>query len=199
MRISRPIFVGVALAAGLVCVASAKLFDRDKYETASYEVTETDGDFELRTYPELVVAESVMDEGDSDRNSAFRKLFSYISGKNATGEKIKMTTPVFMTPKKGVEKKTMAFVVPAKVAEAGAPTATDEKVTVAKRAAGKFAVYRYSGRWTEEREEKSRERLKTWMKEKGLVAKGEFETAAYDSPFTPGFLRRNEILVRVGK
>ena len=196
MKISRRIVIAVALVIVFGSVASAQLFSRSKYESAKYEVKETDGDFEIRDYPELVVAAAPMSEGDGDRNSAFRKLFGYISGKNATSEKIAMTTPVFMTPKKGKEK-TMAFVVPAKVAKAGAPSATDKKVKVTKRAAGKFAVYRYSGRWTEEREKKSRERLKAWLKDKGLVSKGAFETAAYDPPFTPGFLRRNEILVRV--
>lgn len=197
MKTSLRIGAGVLLVAVLASVASAQLFNRGKYETPEYKVEKSDGDFEIRKYPELVVAAAPMSKEGEDRNSAFRKLFGYISGKNATGEKIAMTSPVFMTPEKSKSKKVMSFVVPSEVVKAGAPKANDEKVKLTKRAAGKFAVYRYSGRWTDAREKKARERLKAWMKDNGVVAEGAIETAAYDPPFTPGFLRRNEVLVRI--
>ena len=38
-----------------------------------------------------------------------------------------------------------------------------------------------------------------WMKARGYVAKGSFEKANYDPPFTPPPLRRNEVLVRIAK
>ena len=39
--------------------------------------------------------------------------------------------------------------------------------------------------------------LRQWMKQQNLVATGPVEFAGYDPPWTPGFLRRNEILIRV--
>ena len=193
---SRLLIIGLFTSAAAIA-GVAELFSRGGYESPSYEVVRADGDFEIRKYPELVVATAPMSTGGkSGSNSAFRKLFNYISGENANQEKIAMTTPVFSTPK-GKSGGVMSFVVPAEVAAAGAPKAGDESVKVSKRPAGTFAVYRYSGRWTTEREEKAKGRLQAWLKEEGIKARGTFEKANYDPPFTPGFLRRNEVLVRI--
>jgi hypothetical protein len=45
-------------------------------------------------------------------------------------------------------------------------------------------------------------KLRSWMESKGLVADvaqdtSGVETAGYDPPFTPGPLRRNEVLIRL--
>ena len=177
----------------------ADLFGRGKYETAAYEVAKKDGAFEIRNYPTLVVASAPM-SARSESNSAFRSLFQYISGKNQSGEKIAMTTPVFTTPKAGNDGGgLMSFVVPAEVAKAGAPKANSKSVSVTTRAAGTFAVYRYSGRWTKSREQTAQNRLQNWLKENKIKAVGSFEKANYDPPFTPGFLRRNEVLVRIAR
>jgi hypothetical protein len=40
--------------------------------------------------------------------------------------------------------------------------------------------------------------LEAWMRERGLVAEGEPVWARYNPPFTPWFLRRNEILIPLG-
>jgi hypothetical protein len=176
---------------------SADLFGRSKYESAGYEVLQSDGDFEVRKYPELVVVSAPM-KSESGKNNAFRQLFQYISGGNEKGEKIAMTTPVFTTPDAGAGGGgVMSFVVPVDVAKAGAPKASGKGVAVAKRKPGKFAVYRYSGRWTERREKAAREKLEAWLKKSSQKAVGKFEKANYDPPFTPGFMRRNEVLVRI--
>ena len=91
----------------------------------------------------------------------------------------------------------MSFVVPADVAKRGAPAADHPNVTITKRPAGRFAVYRYSGRWTEAKSRKAREALLEWTGKRGYRTTGSVETANYDPPFTPPFLRRNEVLVRI--
>ncbi|MBM4144201.1 MAG: hypothetical protein FJ225_11510, partial [Lentisphaerae bacterium] len=45
--------------------------------------------------------------------------------------------------------------------------------------------------------ERSLARLREWMKANGLVAVGEPVWARYNPPFTPWFLRRNEILLPI--
>jgi hypothetical protein len=40
-------------------------------------------------------------------------------------------------------------------------------------------------------------KLSAWLEAKQLVPMSEFEAANYDPPFTPTFLRRNEVLVRI--
>ena len=48
-------------------------------ETAQYEVSMKEGDFEVRDYAELVVVTASMQS--TEGNSAFRKLFQFIQGK----------------------------------------------------------------------------------------------------------------------
>jgi hypothetical protein len=55
----------------------------------------------------------------------------------------------------------------------------------------------YSGTWSQQRYEQNLARLREWMKSKDLTPVGDPVWARYNPPFTPWFLRRNEILVSV--
>ena len=88
----------------------------------------------------------------------------------------------------------MSFVLPDEIAKNGAPKANSSSITVTKRQAGRFAVYRYSGRWTEARDKKARETLAEWAKAQNLTLTSVMEKASYDPPFTPPFMRRDEIV-----
>jgi DNA gyrase inhibitor GyrI len=168
---------------------------RGGYESAPYKTVSTDGAFEIRDYPEIVVATATMKKGNNNQNSGFMSLFRYISGKNETEQKIAMTTPVFS--KTGDDLQEMSFVLPEEVAKDGAPKANNNNIAVSKRQAGRFAVYRYSGRWTEARDKEARQTLAKWIDEQNLTLMSVMEKASYDPPFTPPFMRRNEILVRI--
>ena len=169
----------------------------EKYESPDYVVVKSDGAFEIRDYPAMTVVSAPMPNPGDNRNTAFMSLFGYISGKNEASQKISMTSPVITGDVDG--KKAMSFVVPADVAKAGAPEASDSKIVVSKRSAGRFAVYRYSGRWTEANETTAQNKLSAWLKDQGLAAKGSFETANYDPPFTLPAFRRNETMLRINK
>jgi hypothetical protein len=130
------------------------------------------------------------------------KLFGYISGANTQGEKIAMTTPVFMENQDAGVRVQMGFVMPKDVAQKGVPNPTEAKVQIRKRAGGRFAVIRFSGQLNSNSAGKAETKLREWMKTKKLVADesapgGGVETAGYDPPFTPGPLRRNEVLIRL--
>ena len=60
-----------------------------------------------------------------------------------------------------------------------------------------MAVLRYSGRWTERNLVKYEQRLRERLQEHGIEVMGVTESAAYNPPFTPPFMRRNEIMVKV--
>ena len=184
-----------SLAVLLTITSCAGPLGRGKYETPSYNAVLSDGAFEVRDYPTLVVATAPM--GAGRQNGAFMKLFRYISGDNVKEQKIAMTTPVFGTMKG--EARDMSFVVPEEIVKAGVPESSNPDVKISKRQAGRFAVYRYSGRWTEAREVDAQTKLAAWMKSKGLTVEGGFEKANYDPPFTPPSMRRNEVLVRIKK
>ena len=66
------------------------------YEEANYEIIKSNKVYEIRKYSDRLAIET----STSSQNSGFRKLFNYISGKNETKEKIKMTTPVTQMKKK---------------------------------------------------------------------------------------------------
>lgn len=181
----------------LSLAASALPLGRGKYESPNYKVVVSDGAFEIRNYDAVTVVSAPMRSGDERRNSAFMKLFGYISGKNENGQKIAMTTPVFSST--GEDESGMSFVVPQEVAKSGAPAANDKAVKVSVRKGGQFAVYRYSGRWSDEKALAAEKKLIEWAAAQQLQTTGKVEVANYDPPYTPPLLRRNEVLVRVLK
>ncbi len=65
------------------------------YEEANYEVVFKNEVYEIRKYSDRLAVETMKSGIDSN----FRKLFNYISGRNDTQEKIKMTTPVTQVEK----------------------------------------------------------------------------------------------------
>lgn len=179
----------VAVATGFV------VSSRAGYETAQYEVVEKDGDFEIRRYEAHVVVSTPMKDGA--QNGSFGKLFQYISGKNAGERKIEMTTPVFMPAGGDGEPGEMQFVVPADVAEAGAPAPSDASVKLDRMEAGKYAVIRYKGVAKAEDRKKQLELLRAKLADLQLEVEGNPIHAGYDPPWTPGPMRRNEVLLRV--
>jgi hypothetical protein len=176
------------IAASLViafCVVACAT-SRAGYETAPYKVIRTDGSFEIREYPELKIATTAR-QGD---DSSFMKLFRYIDGGNAAKEKIAMTTPVFMVDGK------MAFVVPEKH-QTATPAPASPQVVVDTMKAQRVAVYRFSGSRTKDSEPQALAKLNTWLQQNKLREAGAPFSAYYDPPWTPGPMRRNEVLVPV--
>lgn len=175
---------------------------RAAYESAEYKVFTSDGKFEVREYPDLMLVATTTNMDAQGRDGSFMKLFRYISGANESDKKISMTTPVFMENDKEESTVQMGFVMPKDIAVEGVPAPTGDGVDVRKRAGGRFAVLRFSGQLNAKSAKESETKLRTWMATKGLVADDSIEssgveTAGYDPPFTPGPLRRNEVLIRL--
>lgn len=177
-------FLGVGVLIFIGLGAAAWTTSRGGYETAPYTVVRQDGAFEIREYPELKIATTPL----SAENESFMRLFRYIGGSNEKQEKIAMTTPVFMVDGK------MAFVMPPK-GQLTPSKPSSEKVTMESFQSRRVAVYRYSGSRGPAGEAQALEKLRAWMGRNHLVAAGKPFSAYYDPPWTPGFLRRNEVLV----
>jgi hypothetical protein len=180
-------------------------------EEAEYDVLESAGDFELRNYHPHIVAETFV-KGDFDEagNEGFRRLFAYISGENRkkmsvsmtapvsqekTYEKIAMTAPVNQQKEEGLWRVT--FMMPSQYTLETLPEPLDEKVKLKKTENRLMAALIYSGTWSKKRFEKKKERLKSLIRERELVAAGEPVFARYNPPFMPWFFRRNEVLIAV--
>lgn len=174
-----------------------KMTARGAYESAEYRVLESEGAYEVREYPDLIVAttETKVDLRGSD--GSFMRLFRYISGGNEQEQKIAMTTPVFMAAETDETQGRMGFVLPKSLNEQVVPEPSDGAVQILKRTGGRFAVIRFSGRVNEKARKDAEAKLRSWMEGKGLVGEGGVESAGYDPPWTPGPMRRNEVLIRL--
>lgn len=191
IRSARNLRRGIAAALCAALVAAGCQATRAGYETAPYRVLRHEGRFEVREYPALTLVQTPTTGGGAD--GGFMRLFRYISGRNATGRKIAMTTPVMMAG--GAAGGSMAFVLPASVAAVDAPAPADPEVTIRRTEPGRFAVYRYRGGRGPEYEAQSGAKLGEWLKAKALAPRGEAVYAYFDPPWIPAFLRRNEAML----
>ncbi len=189
---------GVAIVAGWWVW---KMTARNAYENAEYTVLKSDGDYEIREYPKLMLATTDMRFTSPGDDGSFMRLFGYISGANDQNQKVAMTVPVFMEPEHGDSSGQMGFVLPKDIAERSAPEPSASGVWLQTRQGGQFAVIKFAGRLNKETAARAEQHLRQWMEGNGLEAAGEPEYASYDPPWTPGPLRRNEVLIRlqVGK
>jgi effector-binding domain-containing protein len=77
------------------------------------------------------------------------------------------------------------------------PQPDDPNIALRLVAARRMAAVRYSGFWSEKKYLQHKKKLGTWIDEEGLTVVGEPVWARYNPPFTPWFMRRNEILIPV--
>ncbi len=180
-------------------------------ESAPYTVTGTIGTIELRRYPELVLA-SVEDSGD---DSGFQHLFRYITGNNRardriamtapviTGEKIPMTAPVITEEKIPMTAPvlsvtgSMSFVMPAGRTKADLPEPSDDRVRLVTIPSREVAVLRFPGRAGRNEVGQAVSTLVQAVEKAGMRTTGEVFLMRYNPPWTPGFLRRNEVAIEI--
>lgn len=169
-------------------------------EKPAFESLEKDGNFELRKYSEIHLVSAPM-SGMAQRDDSFRKLFQYISGKNAGEQKIAMTAPVIMEggPDNIIanQKGRMSFVIPAEVVKAGTPKPTIDGLEIKVIPAATYATLQFKGWTKQESREQAIESLREWIKTKNLKSSGEPTFAVYDPPWKPEFMRTNEVWIRI--
>lgn len=213
MKGKRWILAGV-LAFGLLAVPVACSTVGD-YETPRYTVVESHPEekIEIREYPSMVVAEvTVTGDRSEAGNKAFRILGGYIFGNNRPKQEIAMTAPVTQEPVEpqsveiamtapvtqqptGEDQQewVVAFMMPAEYTLDELPEATDESIRFRETEPTRAAAITFSGGWSQDRFEKKRAKLQTFLDEQG-IAYGDYQFAFYNSPFTLPPLRRNEII-----
>ena len=159
-------------------------------EEPEFEVLYRADNIEFRRYDPYIVAE-VSVAGDSADRQAFKILAGYIFGDNDAEEKMSMTAPV---ETRGDD---YAFVMERRYSMDTLPQPVDSRIRLRTKEPRTVAVLKFSGRWTERNIAKHEQRLLADLEALGIDTIGEPELARYNSPFTPGFLRRNEIVVAV--
>ncbi len=168
-------------------------------EEQPYDVVQEYPGFELRWYPEHVVAETrVKGSFEGVGNKAFMRLVGYISGRNSHAQKVAMTAPVIQEPEEAAAGRyVVSFVMPTGFDLEWAGEPTDPDVRLRTVPAQTAAALRFSGRWSRGRYEEHARRLLAAVESAGLEVYGQLRFARFDPPWTPWFRRHNEVVAPV--
>jgi hypothetical protein len=171
------------------------------YEEPKYEIIFVTDGYEVRHYQDRL---AVQVSGPSAANSAFRKLFKYISGANTASKKVAMTVPVAQSvsiemtvPVVTSSKPYMQFFLPSSFTLETAPVPTDPEIKVVKVEGGYYAVFEYSGRSTNANFDKQQKKLVNRLERDGVTQKSTPIMATYNGPLTLPFMRRNEVMIMI--
>ena len=181
-------------------------------ETPDYTVKMSHNNYEIRSYPSMLVAEvTVMGNRDQASTRGFRKLAAYIFGDNISSESISMTSPVGQ--KKVSEKIAMTspvlqkqekkgqwivnFMMPEKYSKKSLPIPMDNDIRIMQTAPYSTVSIRFSGSASKRNLKDHQNKLDEFLLSRKINTMGEPEYAFYDAPFVPPMFRRNEIHYRI--
>lgn len=204
---------GTAFVAGLLTVLSSMVAPMPSHATEepAYEVVRQFAGIELRRYAGYAVAEVVVAGPAGEAGSqAFPILSGYIFGKNKGERRFAMTAPVTQAAQPVKLEMTapvtqaaapggflVQFVLPRGVTAGNAPLPDDARVQLRDVPPAQVAAIRYSGFWSPSNDGEHLASLQAALRGAGIAWQGEPVVARYNAPFTPWFLRRNEIWLRV--
>jgi effector-binding domain-containing protein len=106
-------------------------------------------------------------------------------------EEIAMTAPVLS------EKGSIAFIMPDGFTLETTPEPLDDRVKIVEVPERTVAALRFSGRWSNSLFQKKTEELLAEIENAGLKVSGQVFSMRYNGPYTPWFLRRNEVAAEV--
>ena len=166
-------------------------------EHVKYEVLQKIGKIEIRCYPKLVIAKV-----DGYGDGGFNILFRFITGNNQQKSDIAMTAPVVseqiaMTAPVISDTGSIAFIMPEGLTLDTTPKPLDNRVNIVEIPERVIAALRFSGRWSTSTFTKKSRELLIEIKDAGLKVAGQVFSMRYNGPYTPWFLRRNEVAVAV--
>lgn len=198
---------------GIVTVTSLLGAPAVAVEEPAFQTVLKDGAFEIRDYPALAVAEVTV---TGDQKEAARKGFSllaaYIFGGNrkkqrvpmtapvaqeVANEKIAMTAPVTQTQSAG--EWVVRFTMPSTYSLETLPEPNDARVRLSVAPPARFAVVRFSGLARPDDVATFTAELYAWVKNRNLRDAGPSSLAQYNPPWTPWFMRRNEVMIPIGR
>jgi hypothetical protein len=199
----------VLIILGIIWVAYSYLSVRG-IEHPKYVVLNKHCGYEVREYDSSLVAEvAVKGTQKESLRRGFKILFDYISGNNLKKESIKMTAPVTQQAEEKSENIPMtapvmqeqredsylvSFMMPANYSLDTLPVPEDQSIKIVQREGNKVAVLRFAGYATEEKVMKKGARLRELLQEDGYQVRSSLHLALYNPPWTPPFMRRNEVM-----
>jgi effector-binding domain-containing protein len=179
-------------------------------ESPKYSVIRKQKEIEIRQYSDYIQAEVsvVAKDYKSAIEKGFNVLAGYIFGNNVSKQKIEMTTPVQASQSQtiamttpitvtGNDSFTVAFIMPTEYTLETLPLPKDKSIHFTPIPAHQMAAIRFSGYFQKENIRKNKQRLNLWLEEQGLETEGDFIVAGYNPPWIPGFIARNEVLIKI--
>ena len=143
-------------------------------------------DVEIRQYEEQTWISTTYESDDG----SFPVLASYIFGENQEGQDVAMTAPVITDER-------MAFILPEGITEANAPTPEGQPIDFRTVPARKLATLQFSWWTPSDRVEAKTNELLEVLRANDIETAGQPFLMRYNDPFTPPFLRRNEVAIEV--
>lgn len=193
----KQVMAGVAAGAALLGGAAVYYLRERSTEEPDYRALESEGDYQLRDYPALSVAEVVISGPRKDAlKQAYRTLSDYLQLAGLafavpviqdSGDPMASDPPLFDDELEGAWR--TRFILPAGHELPELP----EGIELVELPARKVAVVSFSGRATDELLQAQEDRLRGWLAKRGEKSDAEPEYAFYNSPMIPGPLRRNEV------
>jgi len=201
----KDVMAGAAVGAALLSGAAYYYFRERSQEEPEFRPLESDGDHQIRDYPALTVAETVVNGPRREAlDQGHRILADYLAARSRDGDELPMLNPVIQDSGAPMASDPPLFdddlegawrtrvVMPAGRSADDLPD-PPEGVGLVELPARKVAVVSFSGRWTDALLAEQEDRLRGWLAKRGVRSKGEPEYAFYNSPMIPGPLRRNEV------
>lgn len=204
----RWIFLGAAgaLAAGLAAWATAAT----AVEQPDYIVVGSNGNIEIREYQPMIVAQAnVQGERQAALSGGFRIIADYIFGNNLSSTEVAMTSPVTqqasekiamtapVTAQAGGGAWQVRFIMPSEYTMETLPKPVNPEVTLIEVPTRRVAAITFSGRSSDTSVAENEKALNTYLADKQLTPAASPIYASYDPPWTPPFMRRNEVLIEL--
>ncbi len=194
-----------AVGAALIGGAAIYYYREKQTEEPDYRALASEGDYQIRDYPAMTVAETVV-EGPRRQalSDGFGLLANYIFAKSRDGEQLPMTVPVMQDAGDPMATDPplfdddleggwrTRFVMPGG-REAGDLPDPPEGIELVEIPPRKVAVVSFAGRPGDRDLAEQEGRLRGWLARRGEASEAEPEYAFYNSPVIPGPLRRNEV------
>jgi len=196
----------------LIAVSAALFGCTGDVDEPTFNVVSQEGAIEIRSYEPTAIAYTVVSgERDEAINNGFRKLFKYIDGANVAQLSIPMTAPVAQSAQSkkipmtapvaqqsaGDNEWKVVFYMPNGTTFSELPKPTDEAVKLEEIPAHKKAVITYSGSMDNENIDENEASLRAYLKAQNISYSEPAAYAGYNPPWTPWFMRRNEVMVKL--
>ncbi|MFT7114319.1 MAG: hypothetical protein ACI8P7_001104 [Candidatus Azotimanducaceae bacterium] len=166
-------------------------------ETPKYELIKSYAKFEIRKYPEMILASTKLAGQSYSKglSKGFSNVASYIFGGNDADKQISMTSPVIASI---ADSMTMSFIIPSEYSLNELPLPDNSNVKIELQPERLMAIIIFSGYASDYDIKYYTKILKEELIKEGITADGKIYFQGYDPPFKL-FNRTNEVAIELSE